>query len=121
MAFRIPITIVLTHQLCNFEQILQHYYSLERVQSFCLSSHPCAFLHDGRMDFLHIRYHGQVSWATDACKIEFCSVPNLSIYGHLKNNFECLLFHSDISMKTVVILFIFGTGIRYHALLMLVN
>ena len=32
------------------------------------------------MDFLYVRSHDQVSWADDACKIEFGSVPNVSIF-----------------------------------------
>ena len=68
------------------------------------------------MDFLHIGYCDQVQSATDAHKIEFGSVPNLCNYG----NFSYILSVScDISEKTVVILFIFGTVIRYHALHML--
>ena len=45
------------------------------------SVHPCIFLHDLWMDFLHIWYHDQVPWATDAYKIKYGSVPNLSNLG----------------------------------------
>ena len=55
--------------------------------SISLSACPCAFQHDGWMDFLHIGYHDQVAWAADACKIEFDSVPNLSRYGQFFNKF----------------------------------
>ena len=43
-----------------------------------LSVRPRVLLHDGWMDFLHIRYHDQVPWTANACKIEFGSVPNLT-------------------------------------------
>ena len=64
------------------------------------SVRPCAFLHNGWLDFLHIEYNDQVSWAAHACKIEFGSVPNLSKY--------ILSVCCDISEKNVAILFIFG-------------
>ena len=35
----------------------------------------------------------QVQWATDACKIKFGSVPNLSNYGYFFIRFECLLWY----------------------------
>ena len=74
-----------------------------------------SMLHYGLIDFLHIGYHDQVSWSTDACKIEFGSVPNLSNYGYF---FIIFSVCCDVSEKNVVILFIFGTVIRYHLLLL---
>ena len=54
---------------------------------------PRTFLHNGWMDFLHIGYHDQVPWASDAYKSEFMSVPNLTNYGHFFITFECLLWY----------------------------
>ena len=85
--------------------------------SVCQSVRPRPFLHDGLMAFIHIGYHDQVPLATHACKIEFGSVPNLSNYAYVFINIYCC----DVSEKNVVILFIFGTVIRYHALLILYN
>ena len=51
-----------------------------------LSVSPCAFLHDGWMDFLHIQYHDQVPWAADACKVEVGSMPNLSNWPFCGHN-----------------------------------
>ena len=54
--------------------------------SVCLSVYQSVHLsilaHDGLMDFLHIGYHDQVPWDTDACKIVFylytyCSIKSL--------------------------------------------
>ena len=59
-----------------------------------------SFLHVGGMDFLHIGDHDLV--------------PNLSNYLKIFITFECC----DILEKNVVILFIFGTVISYHVLLM---
>ena len=70
------------------------------------------------MDIFHIGYHDQIPYATDACKLEFGSVPNLSIYGHFP---YILSVCCDIPEKNVVILFIFGTVIRYQVLFMLVK
>ena len=56
-----------------------------------LSVRPSAFLHDGWTDFLHIGYHDQVPWATDACKTEFGSVPHLSNYGNFFNKFRLIV------------------------------
>ena len=57
--------------------------------------------------------------------VEFGSVPNLSNYVNFFINLECLLSHGreeccHMAEKNVI-LFIFGTVITYHALLMLVN
>ena len=95
---------------------------LSSCQSWCqaaihLSVCCRTFLHDGLMDFLHIGYHDQVPSAADVCKIKFGSALNLSNYDNFFINFELC----DISEKSVLILVIFGTGIRYHALLMLVK
>ena len=43
------------------------------------------------MDFLHNGYHDQVQWATDACKLESGSMPNLSNCGYFFINLESLL------------------------------
>ena len=95
----------------------------KRVQPISLSvqmsSCPHLFLHDGLIDFLHIRYHEEVPWAADACKIEFGSVPHLSNCGYFS---YIVSVCCDISATNVVIfLFIFGTVIRYHVLLMIVK
>ena len=71
-------------------------------QSACLSVHPCAFLHDGWMDCLHIWYCDQVPQAADAHKIEFGSMPHFSNYG---NFFHMFCVCCDISEKYVLILF----------------
>ena len=78
---------------------------------------PHTFLHEGWIDFLHIGYHDQESWAADVCKIEFRSVLNLNKYGYFFRNLECLLLY----FRYVVIFFIFGTVIRYHALFVLIK
>ena len=70
--------------------IREYIKGLSVSQSISLLSHPHTFLHDGAMDFLHIRYHDQVPWAADAYKIEF-GVPNLSHYGNFFIHVECLL------------------------------
>ena len=61
------------------------------VQSVSLSVRPRTFLHDGWVDFLHITYHDQVPWAGNAGEREFGSVANLTNYGNVFLNFECLL------------------------------
>ena len=45
------------------------------------------------MDFLYIWHHDQVPWPTDGHTIELGYVLNLSNYGHLFINFECLWWH----------------------------
>ena len=60
------------------------------------------------MDFLYyIWYHDQVPLVTDACRIEFASVLNLSNYGHYFHK-SCVF---DISEKNLLMLFMFGTVI----------
>ena len=61
-------------------------------QSVHLSVYHRAFLHDGWMDFLHIGYHDQVPWTTNACKIEFVSIPNCSNCGYIFINFDYLCY-----------------------------
>ena len=50
-------------------------------------------------------------------------MPNLSNYGNFFVNFECLLWRFVVIMskKSVLILFIFGTVIRYYVLFMSVK
>ena len=85
-------------------------------QSVHLSVHPRTFLHDVWMSFLHIEYYDQISCATDTCKIESGSVPTLSYYGHFFHTyFEYLLSYLREECGNFVI---FGTVIKYHALLM---
>ena len=52
-----------------------------------------SFLHDGWLDFLHIGCLDQLPLATDVCKIEFGSVPNMSNYSKFFKYFECLLWY----------------------------
>ena len=51
-------------------------------------------------------------------QIAFDSVPNMSIYGHF---FILLCIYCDIAEKNDLVLFIFGTVIRYHVLRTHVN
>ena len=67
------------------------------------SVHPCAFLHDGWIDFLHVGYHDQVPWAADAWQTEFGSVPNLSNYVNFFNTFRVFVVISQ--EKSVMIFF----------------
>ena len=62
-------------------------------QSVCLSVCPRAFLHDGWMDFLHIRYHDQIPSAAVTHNIFFVSIPNLSNYSHFLINFVSVLWY----------------------------
>ena len=55
-----------------------------------------------------IVYHDQLPWSADAHKIEFGSVPKLSNYSNV--------FMNVVSVN-VFILFIFGTVVKYHVLL----
>ena len=56
-------------------------------QSVQLDVRPCAFLHDGWMDFFHIGYINQVPLAIDTSKIEFRSVKRLCNYGNFFHKF----------------------------------
>ena len=63
--------------------------------SVCLSSHldvhPCVIPPWWLDGFSSYWYHDQVPWVTDACRIAFSSVPNLSNYGHFVLHFVYLL------------------------------
>ena len=80
-------------------------------QAVHLSVHSHTFLHNGWMDW----YHDQVPWVTDACKIEFSSVPNLSNCGHFLINVECFVVISERRMWWI--LFMLGTVISHHSAL----
>ena len=80
-----------------------------------LSVHLHAFLHDGWIDFLHIKYHDQVSWATDACETEFGSVPNLSNYGYFFINLDFWLWYLCKECGVVHICYSFYVQCIAHA------
>ena len=65
-------------------------------------------------DFIHIWHIYQVLCIAHSCKIALCSVPNVSNYGH---SFIGFVYLFAISEKNGLIVFIFGTLIRYHVLL----
>ena len=71
------------------------------------------YLREEYGDFFHIGYSYQVSCFAHACNIAFGSLPNLSNCGQFVIHLCC-----DISDENGLILFIFGTVIRYHVLLM---
>ena len=79
----------------------------------------CVFLHDSWMDFLDIGYHDQVVYAADVFKTEVGSVTDLSNYDKFFQYIQSIC--CDISETSVMIIFIFGTLIRYNPLLMLLK
>ena len=66
----------------------------------CISPfvYPCTVLHGSWMDYRHIGYYDQVQLATDACKIEYGSVPNLCNDHHSFNTFWVFVLISQRRM-----------------------
>ena len=90
-------------------------FSLSVHPSVSLTSHIPPWWMDGFSSYW-VQWSGTMCTA-DVFKIKFVSEPNLSNYGSFFITFECCA----ISEKNVVILLIFGTVIKYQALLMLVK